>query len=103
MAIACKELFDAKRSSTIVRPDQNDISEPLCYQLDSAKDESPHQYIAQLTVCLYERNQMFAIKFDNFARFDHPYLDKSTTSREHIYLTCEHTRLDDGHQFFCLF
>ena len=37
-------------------------------QLHSANNEGPHDELAELAVGLHERQQMFAIDFDHFAR-----------------------------------
>ena len=70
MAVAGQKLFDAERPRAMIRPDEHDISEPVSNQLYPAQDEGPHDDFAELAVGLHERQEMFTIQFDHFARLD---------------------------------
>ena len=67
MAVARQELFDAKRSSAMIRPDEHDVAEPVRDQLHPAQDEGAHDQLAEFAVGLHERQQLFTIQLDHFA------------------------------------
>src|SRR5258707_10920730 len=92
MSVASQELFDTKRSGTMNRSDEHHISESPRDELDSAEDERPHEDIAQLTVGLHERKQLFAIDLDHFARLGRSYLCEPAPARQNRCLTGEHSR-----------
>src|SRR4030095_5077973 len=99
MTVAAQEVFDAKSSRAIIRADKNDVSDTPRDQLHSAKDERPHEYLAQFAVCLHERKQLRAIDFDQLTRLADTYLSKSPPAREHVYLACKHPWTKDGDGF----
>ena len=68
MAVARQKFLDAKRPGTMVRADKHDIAEPVRDQFHPAQDEGPHDDLAELAVGLHERQQVFAVEFDHFAR-----------------------------------
>ena len=70
MAVARQELLDAQRAGAMSRPNEHDIAEPVRDQLHPAQDEGPHDDLAELAVGLHERQQLFAIQLDHFARLD---------------------------------
>src|SRR6266545_2037520 len=91
MAVARQELFDAERSSAMIRPDEHDISEPVRDQLDPAQDKSPHDQLAELAVGLHERQQLFTIQLDHFARLTGARSEERGAARKHVDLAGELT------------
>ena len=81
MAVARQEFFNAECTRAMIRPDDDDISEPLRNQLDSADNECPHDDLANLAVGLHQGHQVFAIQLDHFARLTGARSDKHGTAR----------------------
>ena len=95
MAVARQELFDAKRSRAMIRPNEHDIAEPVRNQLHPAQDEGPHDQLAELAVGLHERQQLFTIQLDHFARLAGARSDERGAARKHVDLAGELTRSMD--------
>jgi hypothetical protein len=91
MAVASQELLDAERSGAMAGSDEHDVSEPVRDQLQATKDESPHQDLAELGVGLHERQQVFAIQLDHFARLTGARVGQRVSARKHVDLARELT------------
>ena len=98
MAVSRQELFDAERSGAMIRANQHDISDAVCDQFHSAKNERSHDQLTELVVGLHERQQPFAIDLDDFARLPGAHAQQRGTTREHIDLACELSRSIDDHK-----
>jgi hypothetical protein len=68
VAIARQELLDAERAGRVRRANQHDVTRAAGDQLDAAKDERPHEDLAQLGIRLDESEQLFASELDHLAR-----------------------------------
>ena len=95
MTVSRQELFNAERSGAMVRTDQHDISEPMRDQLHSAQNEGPHDELAEFAVGLHERQQVFAIQLDHFARLTDARSEQRRATRKHVDLAGELTRSID--------
>jgi len=71
---------------------EGDVAYALPQQLDTAKNESAHQNLAQLRVCLHQAKDVFAAEFDHLARLTRANSRERATSRERVDLTGELTR-----------
>src|SRR5262245_36819385 len=89
MAVSRQKLFNAERSSAMIRANQHDIAEPVRDQFYSAKNERSHDQFAELVVGLHEGQQAFATEFDYFARLPGAHSQHRGSTREHVDLACE--------------
>jgi hypothetical protein len=79
----------------MIRSYKHNVSEPVRDQFHSANDERPHDELAEFAIGLYERQQVFAIHFDCFARLAGAYSEHRGATRKHIDLARELTRSID--------
>ncbi|MBI4468610.1 MAG: hypothetical protein HY650_04730 [Acidobacteria bacterium] len=100
MAVAGQEFLDPQGSRAMSRPDEHHIADPPGNELNPAKDEGPHEDIAQFTVRLHQREKPLSIDFDHFSRLADPYAGQSGSTREQGHFAGEHARPERGHQFF---
>ena len=90
--ISGQELLDAKRVGGMIRSDEHHISKPSCDQSRPAEKERPHEYLAQLRVSLYERQEIIALDFDHLARLANAKSHQRGATREHGNFAGELTR-----------
>src|SRR6266568_393355 len=100
MTVARQELFDAECSSAMIRAEKHDISESTRNQLHPAQDEGPHDQLAEFAVGLHERQQLFTIQLDHFARLDGARSDERGAAGKHVDLAGELTRSMDRDECF---
>src|SRR5262249_44675596 len=90
MAVARQKLLDPERSSAVSRTDYDDTSGSMRNDFYATKDECSHENIAQLAVCLHQRQETLAIQLDHFSRPVCPDFDERAPAREHVDLAGEH-------------
>ena len=83
----------------VIRADEHDVSDPSRDQLHPTEDQGPHEDVAQLAVGLHERQQMFAIDFDDLARLADTEADERAAAGQHAHLAGEPARANRHQRF----
>ena len=63
MTVAREEFPDPQGPGAMLRAHQHDIAEAMGNQFQPTKDERPHDDLAELGVGLYQRPQVFPVRF----------------------------------------
>ena len=69
MAVARQEFLNAKRFLRVYGSDQNDVADATRDQPRPPQQKRAHEDLAQIGVCLHDRQQLLVIDLDDFACF----------------------------------
>ena len=82
----------------MIGPDQHHIAEAVRDQFHPAQDVGTHDDLAQLAVGLHQRQQLFAVQLDHFARRAGAGMVERATAGQHLDLAAELARPMDRDQ-----
>jgi hypothetical protein len=97
MAVSAEELLDAKCSRRMSRPNQDRISQPLRDELDSPQQERAHQDFTELGIRLHERQDAFAIDFNDVSGAPRSNPKQRSSAGNHVDLSGELTGREPDH------
>src|SRR5215471_9527297 len=80
--------------------DEHNIAYTAGDELHSPQDEGVQKDVAEFTVRLHQRQQCFAIDFNQFARFRRPDAHQATASGKHCHFTSKHPQPTYSEEFF---
>ena len=98
MAVPREELFDAQGARGVTRAHEHHVAQAVRDQLRPAKDERPHEDVAQLAVGLHEGEELLALELDHLRRLARPDAHEPAPTRQHGGFAGEVAWRMDGHE-----